>query len=109
SLFLCCATLRRSLHFILFPYTTLFRSFAFLRAWIGWASGWKIRRRYLPKRGCSGWFPTPWCRAISRFWVMGRLLSLCATTSQPRSEEHTSELQSREKLGCRPLLEKKKT
>src|SRR5690606_42160952 len=26
-----------------------------------------------------------------------------------RSEEHTSELQSREKLVCRPLLEKKKT
>src|SRR5690606_39854846 len=28
---------------------------------------------------------------------------------QPRSEEHTSELQSREKLGCRLLLEKKNT
>src|SRR5690606_40941064 len=27
----------------------------------------------------------------------------------PRSEEHTSELQSREKLVCRPLLEKKNT
>src|SRR5690606_40520079 len=27
----------------------------------------------------------------------------------PRSEEHTSELQSRESLVCRPLLEKKKT
>src|SRR5690606_40297416 len=26
----------------------------------------------------------------------------------PRSEEHTSELQSRENLVCRPLLEKKK-
>src|SRR5690606_41882808 len=29
-------------------------------------------------------------------------------TRRPRSEEHTSELQSREKLGCRLLLEKKK-
>src|SRR5690606_41335460 len=29
--------------------------------------------------------------------------------ARPRSEEHTSELQSREKLVCRPLLEKKKT
>src|SRR5690606_40098782 len=28
-------------------------------------------------------------------------------TEGPRSEEHTSELQSREKLGCRLLLEKK--
>src|SRR5690606_42009791 len=31
--------------------------------------------------------------------------SVCTTG---RSEEHTSELQSREKLVCRPLLEKKK-
>src|SRR5690606_41492237 len=30
-------------------------------------------------------------------------------TGTPRSEEHTSELQSREKLVCRLLLEKKKT
>src|SRR5207302_3744704 len=30
------------------------------------------------------------------------------TTSSPRSEEHTSELQSRENLVCRLLLEKKK-
>src|SRR5207302_9619420 len=29
-------------------------------------------------------------------------------TSKPRSEEHTSELQSRENLVCRLLLEKKK-
>src|SRR5690606_41869302 len=29
-------------------------------------------------------------------------------TSRPRSEEHTSELQSRENLVCRLLLEKKK-
>src|SRR5690606_41888559 len=39
----------------------------------------------------------------------------CVTTDQltqiygPRSEEHTSELQSRENLVCRLLLEKKKT
>src|SRR3712207_8123851 len=30
------------------------------------------------------------------------------TSSQPRSEEHTSELQSRQYLVCRLLLEKKK-
>src|SRR5690606_32069170 len=33
---------------------------------------------------------------------------LCPANSQPRSEEHTSELQSRENLVCRLLLEKKK-
>src|SRR3989449_4502934 len=34
---------------------------------------------------------------------------LCATGARPRSEEHTSELQSRLHLVCRLLLEKKKT
>src|SRR5690606_39777891 len=33
---------------------------------------------------------------------------LCEQCGQPRSEEHTSELQSRENLVCRLLLEKKK-
>src|SRR5690606_41236517 len=33
---------------------------------------------------------------------------LMATVARPRSEEHTSELQSRENLVCRLLLEKKK-
>src|SRR5690606_41663541 len=32
----------------------------------------------------------------------------CPRSSRARSEEHTSELQSREKLVCRLLLEKKK-
>src|SRR5690606_40388467 len=34
---------------------------------------------------------------------------ICASNSVARSEEHTSELQSRENLVCRLLLEKKKT
>src|SRR5436309_8902006 len=33
----------------------------------------------------------------------------CQSTARVRSEEHTSELQSRENLVCRLLLEKKKT
>src|SRR2546429_1745993 len=37
------------------------------------------------------------------------LLSLTVKTIQQRSEEHTSELQSRLHLVCRLLLEKKKT
>src|SRR3712207_8338812 len=50
-------------------------------------------------------------------WTGGRArrptrstLRSCATTSAPprRSEEHTSELQSRQYLVCRLLLEKKK-
>src|SRR3712207_7241132 len=37
------------------------------------------------------------------------LAPLRLTTAPPRSEEHTSELQSRQYLVCRLLLEKKKT
>src|SRR5690606_1251162 len=37
----------------------------------------------------------------------GRLVGFRFDRSQTRSEEHTSELQSREKLACRLLLEKK--
>src|SRR5207302_2947787 len=43
------------------------------------------------------------CAARSRIWST----ALCSP-SPSRSEEHTSELQSRENLVCRLLLEKKK-
>src|SRR2546429_7010978 len=39
----------------------------------------------------------------------GLTMSISASTVRPRSEEHTSELQSRLHLVCRLLLEKKKT
>src|SRR3712207_8943440 len=54
------------------------------------------------------------------YWFQGRILpifggsasgsatSLSGSTVVPRSEEHTSELQSRQYLVCRLLLEKKK-
>src|SRR5438874_11890257 len=67
----------------LFPYTTLFRSW----------------RR---STGSSGGPSRANCReASSRTWKLARL-------GPPRSEEHTSELQSRRDLVCRLLLEKKK-
>src|SRR5207249_9077983 len=37
------------------------------------------------------------------------LIAICTCAARPRSEEHTSELQSRFDLVCRLLLEKKKT
>src|SRR6266436_9737869 len=42
-------------------------------------------------------------------WCMGTRLPSASTTATVRSEEHTSELQSRLHLVCRLLLEKKKT
>src|SRR5690606_32076168 len=45
--------------------------------------------------------------SVSSF-LAARIISLRRTSSIERSEEHTSELQSRENLVCRLLLEKKK-
>src|SRR5256884_6575070 len=69
--------IRRPPRSTLFPYTTLFRSAA--------------------------------CRSPSRPRRRGRSSSGCcvASTCSIRSEEHTSELQSRLHLVCRLLLEKK--
>src|SRR5690606_41862809 len=41
-------------------------------------------------------------------WSVCHSRRMASKMAQPRSEEHTSELQSREKLVCRLLLEKKK-
>src|SRR3712207_7901173 len=84
--------IRRPPRSTLFPYTTLFRSKAAIVP--AAASG----------AGC----------APPRSLVGGRTASISAssalpTTSPRRSEEHTSELQSRQYLVCRLLLEKKKT
>src|SRR5690349_23626068 len=74
----------------LFPYTTLFRS----RSWTADALGLEpLRARTLVPRICD--------QALDH---------RCAgpTCARGRSEEHTSELQSRRDLVCRLLLEKKK-
>src|SRR2546429_2927963 len=44
-------------------------------------------------------------RNEGKFWLIAETLFCC---DRPRSEEHTSELQSRLHLVCRLLLEKKK-
>src|SRR2546422_6573472 len=88
--------IRRPPRSTLFPYTTLFRS----------ANSWAIAR----VRKCTG---TPSWRSTRSDCPVLRL----AKTHHPlskhpytvrRSEEHTSELQSRLHLVCRLLLEKKK-
>src|SRR5207247_6316520 len=81
--------LRRPPRSTLFPYTTLFRSL----------DGADVPRVEDGARACHR-------RAIRRWRRRGvrRLPPL-----RVRSEEHTSELQSRVDLVCRLLLEKKKT
>src|SRR3712207_7835673 len=82
--------IRRPPRSTLFPYTTLFRSRAELRDRHGAAA-----RR--PRRGVHRLLPAR--RPAVRHRPAHRLLGV-------RSEEHTSELQSRQYLVCRLLLEK---
>src|SRR3712207_7051569 len=84
--------IRRPPRSTLFPYTTLFRS---PKIWI-----WKPRSsRWTPQ--LSGW-------SNGRARLRSTRAQSAAAYSEGRSEEHTSELQSRQYLVCRLLLEKKK-
>src|SRR2546426_2079166 len=86
--------IRRPPRSTLFPYTTLFRS----RADGGQDQLTPVRIAILAAR--QGWHTEELCRALAERGHEGRVL--------PRSEEHTSELQSPCNLVCRLLLEKKK-
>src|SRR3712207_8703618 len=85
--------IRRPPRSTLFPYTTLFRSGPYRRRG-GWPS-WR--------RGVIRWMRRPANRPHRRRPPPRR-----PARPQGRSEEHTSELQSRQYLVCRLLLEKKK-
>src|SRR3712207_8982420 len=91
--------IRRPPRSTLFPYTTLFRS----------AKGVNARGRSCPLPDAAGagrkFLPGAALRHPSgERKVLGEVRS----PRRPRSEEHTSELQSRQYLVCRLLLEKKK-
>src|SRR2546429_3051980 len=82
--------IRRPPRSTLFPYTTLFRSIPRMGCSMYRGSGSSTTSMYCAIRAGS---PLAWL-ACSMSWA--------------RSEEHTSELQSRLHLVCRLLLEKKK-
>src|SRR3712207_7599235 len=95
--------IRRPPRSTLFPYTTLFRSHTDLEVpqkWISHRS--KQPTSAVPKTPCYGGAD----RVI--FSLPRHLRTTRVATSPARSEEHTSELQSRQYLVCRLLLEKKK-
>src|SRR5690606_40386875 len=100
----CSRRLRRPPRSTLFPYTTLFRS-----AWRSSSSRWRCSSA--SRRRCCSSSTTERGGAVSTGSTAGT--STGAPSPGPRltkrSEEHTSELQSRENLVCRLLLEKKKT
>src|SRR3712207_7703879 len=92
--------IRRPPRSTLFPYTTLFRSDVLLAAEYAAAMALMV---LILERG-----PTR-----SRILVLAAVTAAAPLTHPRgvalRSEEHTSELQSRQYLVCRLLLEKKKT
>src|SRR5436309_10037037 len=97
--------LRRPPRSTLFPYTTLFRSYSSSLEHPSGSAG-------LNDSFGSGWWPwvnasgSPARRAARRNTVV--ISRVPMKRAGLRSEEHTSELQSRENLVCRLLLEKKK-
>src|SRR3712207_6931548 len=92
--------IRRPPRSTLFPYTTLFRS-AHASAAAGAAAA--ARRSAICEDGGAS------RRDAIRRGTMPSRTSRKKTPEKARSEEHTSELPSRQYLGCRLLLEKKKT
>src|SRR3712207_7095667 len=92
--------IRRPPRSTLFPYTTLFRS--------------KALPRLLPHllleliEIAAGFVCLAQCRRVQRLLkLMRELVCVGLLEAELRSEEHTSELQSRQYLVCRLLLEKK--
>src|SRR3712207_7470500 len=90
--------IRRPPRSTLFPYTTLFRS---------------LRPAAAPRRAPVGVLPRRRAAAARRLPGADRALragrvAVHLAAGRRRSEEHTSELQSRQYLVCRLLLEKKK-
>src|SRR5256884_975804 len=97
--------IRRPPRSTLFPYTTLFRSSRFR-----WTSA-VVRVSFSAALTTFANFPKPSCmspchNAAARRDAAERVSQVCFGFQ--RSEEHTSELQSRLHLVCRLLLEKKK-
>src|SRR2546422_4670291 len=91
SIFFFFLMIRRPPRSTLFPYTTLFRSC----------------RKGSRSDAWSRWTWEPWSPAASSAGSSKSGSRRCCARSK-RSEEHTSELQSRLHLVCRLLLEKKK-
>src|SRR3712207_7417308 len=92
--------MRRPPRSTLFPYTPLFRSSAGVAVGVrGWELEFSLTPTFPAGRPSPLRYEGRWCLARHEVW-----LSIRASSG---SEEHTSELQSRQYLVCRLLLEKK--
>src|SRR3712207_6995640 len=92
--------IRRPPRSTLFPYTTLFRSVSHRSSLSCW-SRFSFASRTLDRRLAM-------IASVARSYTTPRGVTKCRFDfASSRSEEHTSELQSRQYLVCRLLLEKK--
>src|SRR5699024_11338226 len=93
----------------LFPYTTLFRSFIIYSASQSWLPSYKLGQLRLP--GDDPMKPENWEKegpvfeGTEEVHGVGHASFTTSPDGTERSEEHTSELQSRFDLVCRLLLE----
>src|SRR3989449_1789481 len=97
--------IRRPPRSTLFPYTTLFRSRVgyWLTLLLAVPAAFFLIRLFIIQHDCGH---AAFFRSTRTADIVGSILGVLTLT--PRSEEHTSELQSRLHLVCRLLLEKKK-
>src|SRR3712207_8605852 len=93
--------IRRPPRSTLFPYTTLFRSFPeSIRSLTSYSDDGKVF-------GEGNLYGLPQVGELVGVWYSKPKLAQLGLEVPTRSEEHTSELQSRQYLVCRLLLEKK--
>src|SRR5436309_7424809 len=90
----------------LFPYTTLFRSKQTKAIASARLKSDKVDALMLARLLRADLLPTVWIPGEKERQIREQIRP--KQSGQHRSEEHTSELQSRENLVCRLLLEKKK-
>src|SRR3712207_7835469 len=101
--------IRRPPRSTLFPYTTLFRSkdIPMNTGTVKWYNDQKGFGFIQPDNGGKDVFVH--ATALERAGMRGLVEGQKVAFDTQRSEEHTSELQSRQYLVCRLLLEKKQT
>src|SRR3712207_8880497 len=97
--------IRRPPRSTLFPYTTLFRSLPSAIAMPGAVDRTASATSVQPVDAAPRSSVSVWCTGPPS---LRRLVEVEQVAEEARSEEHTSELQSRQYLVCRLLLEKKK-
>src|SRR5260370_20448658 len=97
--------IRRPPRSTLFPYTTLFRSVDDLPIPLRRRAG--LPNNYLDRLDAHRNRVAVWAGQLN-FRFLTEFARIARFQNKPRSEEHTSELQSHLNLVCRLLLEKKK-